>query len=145
MQAVAPRVVDWIKRMREPAEAAAAPLLEDACPATLEPVLARMFRELGPVLESTLARLADAQLQADGYLPRSLGRHVFTLEQARAERNVYPFNAYRFQRAQTHYQQLDSATRSRADALLERVGGRALVSTAIARPLTRVNNRLTFA
>ena len=140
MQQVAPRVVEWIERMRDPAPAESA----HACPATLEPVLRRLFRELGPVLASTIAQLADTPLTAAGVLPRSIGRHTFQLEGVSGERAIYPFNVYRFQRAQELYAGLDSAGRERADALLERVGGLSLMATPMPRRLTRVNNRLTF-
>jgi len=143
MRTLAPRVVQWLLRMRDPQPSAPAP--EHGCPQTLEPVLARLFRELGPVLESSLARLAQARLGSDGFLPRAIGRHTFELEGVRAERAVYPFNVYRFQRAHDQYSQLSAADRAGADALLARVGGLGLMQATLPRRIVSVDNRLAFA
>lgn len=146
MRALAPRVADWVERMGAPTSTTSRFLPDDAVPATLEPLLARMFREFGPVLASTIARLeAYAHDTSQGPLPRAIGRHAFEVAGARGERAVYPFNVWRWQRAYDQHRALDAAARSRADALLERVGGRELVQTPLTRRLARVDNRLVFA
>jgi len=147
MRELAPRVADWVERMREP-EASSAPAESagyESWPQTLEPILARMFRELGPVLQSTLARLAEAQPSADGFLPRTLGWHSFSLGDVSAERAVFPFNAYRFQRAHDHYTRLEPHERERADTLFARVGGLPLMRTPLPFRLLRIDNRLKLA
>jgi glutathione S-transferase len=143
MRERAPRVAEWVLRMRDPELGATN--AEHVCAPTLEPVLARMFREFGPVLQSTWAKLAEARLDADGFLPRAIGRHSFRLQDATGERAIYPFNAYRFQSAQDAYRQLTQPERARADESLERVGGLALFSAEPTRRLVRVDNRLKFA
>lgn len=145
MQAVAPRVADWVERMREPALAAAADRVDPSVPATLLPLLARIFRELGPVLARTIERLATFEIAPGEALPRSIGMHEFRLGSAVGQRAIYPFNVWRLQRAQDCYGALDSESRARADALLEQVNGLELVRAALARRLVRTNNRLMFA
>lgn len=145
MEELAPRVVDWIARLREgqPTAAEFAPV--EALQPTLTPLLARMFREFGPVLRGTLARLQTAELAADGMLPRALGMQTFQLGTALGERAVYPFNVWRWQRVHDLYRTLDATERARADGLLEAAGGLQLMHTPLERRLARVDNRLTFA
>lgn len=146
MHALAPRVANWVERMRTPEPPRADFLADDALPATLEPLLARMFRELGPVLASTIERLAAFPGAAPGSeLPRAIGRHAFSIDGASGERAVYPFNVWRWQRAHDWYQRLDGEARTRADALLRRVGGHELAQRPLVRRLARVDNRLRFA
>jgi glutathione S-transferase len=146
MREHAPEVCAWVERMTNPpTPLEGAFLFDDAVPETLEPLLARMFREQGPVLASTLARLATFTPEGEGALPRSIGRHEFEVEGVRGERAIYPFNAWRFQRARDQYDGLTGEPRDRADALLTKLGGRALLQTQPARRLTRVNNQLRFA
>lgn len=146
MREHAPEVCAWVERMTTPPTPLGGSfLLDDAIPTTLEPLLARMFREQGPVLASTLARLATFTPEGDGALPRTIGRHAFEIEGARGERAVYPFNAWRFQRALDQYEALTGDLRARADALLSTVGGRDLLQTKPTRRLARVNNQLRFA
>ena len=117
----------------------------DGVPATLEPLLARMFREQGPVLASTIARLA--QLANEGHrgpLPRSLGKHAFTIEGTDGVRSMSPFNVWRFLRAHQAYQALTGDVQKRADALLDRTGGLTLLLAPVT-PLRRDDNQLTLA
>lgn len=144
MKDAAPSVARWVERLRDAAGEPGPLLAEDAIPAALEPVLARMFRELGPVLAHTIEQLSAATPQPDGSLPRVIGRQAFELEGARGERAVYPFNAYRWQRVHDHYKQLSGHARTRADQLLERVGGAALMRLTPTRRIVRRENRLYF-
>lgn len=144
MKQAAPSVARWVERMRAADTEPGSLLAEDAIPEALDPVLARMFREFGPVLARTIEQLAAAQPQPDGSLPRAIGRHAFELAGARGERAVYPFNAYRWQRARDHYTRLTGHARAQADQLLERVGGAPLMRLAPARRIVRRANRLYF-
>jgi glutathione S-transferase len=147
MRAHAPKVADWVERMTmPPAPLSGDFLFDDEVPSTLDPLLARMFTEQGPVLSRTIAAIAAyAATSPDGLVPRGLGRHSFLIEGARGERAIYPFNVYRFQRAHDQYAQLDDAARARADALLAKVGGLDLLQAPIPQRLTRENNRLAIA
>jgi len=145
MEELAPRVVDWVVRMRDrrPAAADHAPI--EALGPTLTPLLSRMFREFGPVVLGTLERLRAVELPPDGVLPRALGTQTFQLGTAMGERAVYPFNAWRWQWAYDLYHALDEEERVRADRLLEAAEGLAWLQTPLERRLARVDNRLTFA
>lgn len=145
MREQAPQVAAWVERMTKPQPLSGSFVLEDSVPETLEPLLARMFREQGPVLAGTIERLAQSASTLRGSpLPRSLGRQPFTIGGAAATRSVSPFNLWRWQRAYDHYHQLDADARVRADALLERVGGRTLMQTPFPR-LRREHNQLSLA
>ncbi|MET0339867.1 MAG: glutathione S-transferase family protein [Polyangiales bacterium] len=145
MRARAPEVAAWVERMTSPPETRGPFVDDDLVPATLEPLLARLFGEFGPLLEVALARLDALTLPAGEPLPRGLGTHAFRLGDAEGERTVRTFNVWRWQRAHDHYGALTPEARARADALLGRVGGGALMAQPIARRLARVNNRLVFA
>jgi hypothetical protein len=82
---------------------------------------------------------------ADGALPRAIGTHSFRLGRTTAERAIFPFNAWRWQRVHDYHRSLSGPARESADALLERVGGRTLFEKPLARRLARVDNRLRFA
>jgi glutathione S-transferase len=143
MRAIAPHVSAWVERLLKTAESAGSFLPEDAVPATLEPLLARMFAEFGPVLASTMNALARFVPEPpDSALPRALGTHRFRLRGVTGERAIYPFNIWRWQRAHDHYHALEGADRARADALLDRTGGRELLQSPIPRRLERRHNRL---
>ncbi|HEX4351845.1 MAG TPA: glutathione S-transferase C-terminal domain-containing protein, partial [Polyangiales bacterium] len=145
MQQLAPRVAAWVERMRAPAALSGEFVPGDVVPKTLEPILARVFHEFGPVLASTIERLASVPLDHENpVLPRSIGRHSFQLREARGERAIYPFNVWRWQRAFDHYRGLVGEARARADALLDRVGGRTLMGMPLTRRLARVHNQLVF-
>lgn len=145
MRERAPEVAAWVARMTAPEPRTGAFVAEDAVPATLEPLLTRMFQEQGPVLAATLERLAALAREGhEGPLPRTLGKQAFQIGDARGERQIYPFNVWRWQRAYRAYHALDSAARARADALLSRVGGLALLHTPVT-PLRRDNNQLYLA
>ena len=146
MRAHAPRVADWVARMTTPTTPLSGSfLLDDDVPETLEPMLTRMFEEQGPVLSRTIDAIATfAPTSPDGLVPRTLGRHAFTVAGVRGERAIYPFNVYRFQRAHDQYDKLADAARTRADILLTKVGGLELLQTPIRQRVTRENNRLTL-
>jgi glutathione S-transferase len=144
MREVAPEVAAWVERMTTPLDTKGRFVDGDAVPATLEPLLARMFEEQGPVLAGTTARLAARVQPPEEPLPRTLGMHEFALGDVREQRSVYPFNVWRFQRAHEHYHALAPADRQHADALLARTGGAALLAPPLGCRLARVDNRLYF-
>jgi hypothetical protein len=146
MRAVAPRVADWVERMLKGEPPAGRILPDDALPATLERLLARLFRELGAVIESTIERLASFEPNSpEAALPRAIGRHRFEIGGVAGERAIVPFDVWRWQRAHDHYGALASADRARTDALLERTGGRAALQRPIPRRVERRSNRLFLA
>jgi glutathione S-transferase len=141
----APRVADWVERLRDATPRVGEWLPDDVMPATLLPILARLFREQGPVLASTIrALMAFEPEPADAPLPRALGTHGFRLGDAEATRAIFPFNAWRWQRAYDHYHRMSAGERVEADRWLDQVGGRALLNLPLTRRLERHRNRLRF-
>jgi glutathione S-transferase len=145
MREVAMRVADWVERLCEPALHVGSFKEHDVVPDTLHPVLARMFHEIGPVLVSTIARLASLDLGPGAQLPRAIGRHRFAIEGVTGERAIFPFNVWRYQRAYDHYRALEGSDRARADSLLDATGGRALLETPIPRRIARRENQMFLA
>lgn len=127
MRRRAPQVVRWVQALEtQRAPLSGEFLAGDAIPPTLEPVLRRQMREQLPVLVDTAGRLGAWLAEHPGETaPRSLGRHTFTLDGVAGERIVRPYSLWMLQRARDVYRSLSDAERSRADALLTRVGGEA--------------------
>ena len=110
-------------------------------PETMGSPIVRGFTAKGSPLE----RLATFSPRPDvDYLPRAIGRQTFRLGDVTAERAVYPFNAYRWQRCADQYVALPAASRQHVDRLLDSTGGLALLGTALPRRLERVHNQLRF-
>jgi glutathione S-transferase len=142
MRERAPHVTAWVARMNRPAPGPGEFLTDDCVPQTLEPVLARMFREQGPVLSSTVDALSRWAAKKSGALPRTLGEHEFTVEGVRGKRRIYPFNLWRWQRPYDHFHALAGESATCARALLERVGGLSTISAPIGPRLRRERNVL---
>lgn len=145
MQEKAPRVAAWVERMRDPDPRSGDFHSDDRVPASLEPLLQRMFAEQGPVLSRTIAAVAEWGVDNDGEIPRAIGRVEFEIGGCRGERGIFPFNQWMWQRARDHYHELEGQPREQADALLERVGGLDLVQAPIPVRVERENNRLVKA
>lgn len=112
MREHAPAVARWVERMQTPRPNHGEFLADDTVPATLHPILARMSRELVPVLISTQTTLAGLDPAArESPLPRTLGTHSFRIAEAVSERAIYPFNLWRWQRAADHFQGLEQKAR----------------------------------
>jgi hypothetical protein len=98
-------------------------LPNDEIPETLIPILQRMAREQIPVLEETASAL-DAWYQthpAARHVPRIIGRHDFTIENASSRRAITPFSYWMFQRALDVYKAFEK-DREVMDTLLRQIG-----------------------
>ena len=148
MQEQAPNVVSWVKRMIDPEPLSGEFLAQDQVPETLLPILQRMFREQGPVLRDTIDRLAQwAKANSDGSaeqeVDRAIGRHNFSIEGIDAERLVFPYCIWMWQRPYDCYQNLDDEARAAVDQQLAAVpGALELLRYPIAQRVVRKNNRL---
>jgi glutathione S-transferase len=129
MREHAPRVAEWVERMNHPVPRSGDFLDDDRVPETLEPVLARMFREQGPVLLGTMRALSEWAQTTTGAVPRTIGEHSFTVEGATGTRRIYPFNLWRWQRPHDHFRAIGGERAAAARELLQRVGG---LSTLVA-------------
>ncbi len=147
MKERAPAVADWVERMTNPEPKSGGFLADDEIPRTLEPMLQRMFSEQGPVLSNTIDAVAQwaKENEGDSPLPRSIGKHDFSIGGCRGERSINPYHLWMWQRAYDQYQSLSTESRSQADALLRRLGGYELFQKAIPQRVTRKNNRLMLA
>ena len=144
----APNVAAWVERMLEPSRDQGAFLAGDQVPETLMPILQRMFREQVPVLLQTVESIrAWAEGNPDARaLPRALGMHSFALEGVEAQRAIFPYNVWMWQRPSDHASGLGDADRRRVSALLAAVPGASEALLApIPRRLRRVNNKLVLA
>ncbi len=150
MERIAPQVVAWVKRMMAPPAAArdGSFIADDSVPETLLPVLRRMVTEQFPVLSAT-RRAFEAwnEQHREDAIPRGIGTHRFTLEQGRAneasaDRAIFPFDLWMFQRPQEHYAGLSGSARKGADSLLDRIGGQEVLAAPIGTRLIRRNFRL---
>jgi glutathione S-transferase len=153
MKSAAPRVAAWVERMMTPPRARGGEFLaDDEVPATLLPVLARMMREMLPVLVSTAHSLtawvkdnAEHSNAVGTALPRTLGKHAFTLEGVTGTRAIYPFDLWMLQRPLDCLRSLPEADRRRCTSLLSQVGGEVLFDFPEFPRLTRRNFKLVLA
>lgn len=148
MQRMAPNVLAWVDRMNAGEGREGNFLPGDEIPATLIPVLKRMFAEHVPVILDTSARLQQwlkehPEAQTAG-IPRVIGKHAFTLGGARGERVIFPYTLWMWQRPLDHHASLVGADRAAADALLREVGGLAAMQPLPQR-VARVDNRIVAA
>jgi glutathione S-transferase len=145
MRELAPRVCQWVQRLLSPEPCSGDFLANDAVPETVLPLVARMFREFGPVLESTMARLAASAEPGAGPLPRAIGRHEFVIGGCSGERAVYPFNVWRWQQAAEHYHALPARSKAYVASQLAPVGAGSLLERPVSPRLIRRENRLFLA
>ena len=151
MRRIAPRVADWVERMNgaDPAdfgwdEDPRRFADDDEVPASLDPIFRRLFREHWPVVEATVAGVDSWVREHPNKRPisRFVGEHAFEIEGARASRWIQSFTQWMAQRSLDAYAALDEGARARADAWLERVGGREAMQLELPTRVERENNRL---
>lgn len=151
MKSIAPNVVRWVQDMMKPPRPKEGEfLLRDEVPETLVPVLARMMREMLPVLVSTAHHLqkwveANPQAQAGSEVPRGIGMHVFTLEDAKENRAIFPFDLWMLQRPLDLLASLNEEDKLRAADLLRQAGGETLMDFPAFPRLTRRNFKVALA
>lgn len=154
MRRLAPRVVDWVERMngadpadlggeQEPRSFAA----DDTPPASLDPIFRRLFREQWPVVEDTVAAV-DRWVKANPSkrrISRFVGEHELELDGTRTPRRIQSFTQWMAQRPLAAYAALEDEARARADAWLERVGGKRALQLEVPTWVEREHNRLVPA
>ena len=165
MKTTAPNVSRWTERMNDPAirdpdfvgypESFPA---GDALPETLEAVLVRLFADWTPGLsadagsfDSWLSGLADpapgTTVSHDGQrqVHPHIGRIEYPWRGTTIHRASHPHSLWHIARAQALAAELDAASRTRLDALLERTGGKPLMAISTARRIARKDNVLVLA
>lgn len=125
MQEKAPKVYAWTKRMQNPPGDAGEFLPDDEVPGTLYPILIRMFKEQFPPLLETIEKVADwaEENPEKKRLPRTIGKHPFTIGKTASERRIFPFQQWMFQRSLDFYQSLNDIEKNRIDPVLKKLGG----------------------
>ena len=122
MQEQAPHVFAWVQRMIDPEVCSGEFLENDQVPDTLFPLLARMFKEQGPVLMSTIDQVKIwSETHQEAQVPRALGSHAFCVEGVVEERRVFPFNQWMWQRPYDFFHELTGSDKTQVQALLDDV------------------------
>ena len=143
----APHLVRWVEQMMYPAGNAEGDFLpDDQVPATLLPVLQRMFAEQVPVLLETAQLLQQWAVDNPDTqeVPRVIGSLRYRLGDMEEERLAFAFNLWRWQRPHDFYQGLNGDARRAVGSLL---GQEQLETLAAALParVRRENNKLVRA
>ncbi len=130
MDRIAPRVAAWVNRMVHVEHPQSGEFLaDDAIPETLLPVLARMMGEQLPHLQNVAAMLdAWAPDNADADIPRALGMAQFTVEGVTAQRAAIPFGLWMLQRPREFLESLSGDEHRECEAMLDDIGGAALLN-----------------
>ena len=145
MHRLAPAVVAWVERMMDPVPCSGDFLADDEVPETLLPVLRRMAREQLPVLQSTIRAVADWIDAHPGQSPpRAIGMHRFQLDDGNgetvfAERAIFPFDQWMFQRPLDCFQRLDEKDRGRVRKMLAVVGAEGMLDLTLKHRVIRRN------
>ena len=146
MRENAPCVCQWIERMNHSKIVAEEFIQGDEIPDTLLPILKRMVKEQLPVLLDTDRRLAQwRKLNPDKGIPRSIGKHTFSLGDITGERVVLPYSLWMFQRSADYYQSLTNGEQAGLRAFISDLGLLDALRDGLENNLVRVNNRLMFA
>jgi glutathione S-transferase len=161
----APYVFRWTERMNQAGFADGefpdlAPdfLPDDELPETLEPVLRYLFRDCGPEVMGMIANYnawieahpelpSGAFIQSDEGAPTahpSLGWFDFELRGVRIHRRDHVDAVYHFQRVLDVVDGLDGQGRERFGHVVERAGGRELMSARLARRIRSEHYRFVL-
>jgi len=147
MKRLAPNVAAWTERVTAGKGGDAALVSDDAIPETLLPMMTRHMNEHLPVIEATNAQFADwlKTAEAGAELPRAFGQVPFT--QGGRSGNIISnsFTLFRLQAALDIYAAMEGDAKTRADALLDRIGATTLKTFALPARLERRNYKLHLA
>lgn len=142
----APAVAKWVERMIDGNPEGAKFLENDLIPETLLPVLRRMAAEQLPVLLDTDKKLREwRKSNPDEEIPRSIGKHEFTVEGVSEQRVILPYSLWMFKRPVDFYQCLEGNDKAEVDKLLLKSGFGNALATGLENRLIRPDNILKFA
>jgi glutathione S-transferase len=164
MKKRAPNVARWVERMQLPntpdgeyAAHVADWLPDDAIPATLEPVLALLFKDWGPQLVADAACYqqwleAHPDLEAGHLINRSdsrlvhptLGMVSYPWRGVQVQRASAMHGLWLFQMAQSVVKAMPADARLPFDALMQRTAGQDVLALRLSRPLERRSNVLVL-
>ncbi len=152
MHARAPRVADWVARLRGGAQDAVPGAALQAPPASLLPALRLLCRDFVPMLTAETAALQAwlAERAGAGELPRHVGRQRLRLgrdtpREVEVERALFPYDLFMLHRVQDAFHALPAdEARSARDALTA-CGAEALLDLRLTERVTRRGFRLVRA
>ena len=144
MTSRAPKVGKWVERLRD-GNYGKGEICEDL-PKTVLPLLIRHFKEHLPVLLATndLLKVWAGGQEAGAELPRAFGMTPFHIGGCQGQIIARPFSLFRLQAALDIYADMDERQQKEAGAILEAVGGNALIDFKIAARLTRKQYKLVL-
>ncbi|MFT4937733.1 MAG: glutathione S-transferase [Paraglaciecola sp.] len=144
MRSKAPHVARWVERMNQAQSQVGELLAEDQIPETLIPIMRRMFKELWPVLVSTVSALGKWTEDNKGQhkIPRTVGNHSFTIGDVTEQRAIITFHQWKLQRVLDCYQSFDVSQKEQVDFFLQDVQGIEAMQQKIGIRLKRENNKL---
>ena len=143
----APKVADWVERVYA-GQGGSGDLVDgDSIPDTLLPILARQMREQIPALMKTIAHFQVWQQNesAGSFVPRGLGEITIEVEGRNGPAIARSFPLFRLQDVLDAYAGLTGDERTRADVLLEEIGGEEITKLKLPRRLMRKDYRLALA
>ena len=137
-------LLGWIQRMRNPSGTPADFVANDTIPEHLLPILTRQFKEQFPILEHTVASLAQWAEDHPNTkkLPRGLDSVDVHIGDRSAQRRVLTFQQWMLQRPLDFYHGLDPSQKTGVDDLLRSVGGLEAMQRQLKCRLTRENFRV---
>ena len=149
---LAPNVVDWVERMKDPSDFYGNFDEEDNIPETLEPILKDLFDNQWPVLEETSNLLSKWYARETNHIhvgqptkvPRKLGVHNFQFGNVEEKRTVMPFAQWMMQKPLEYYNSLWSDDQRKIEPFLKKVNGLYAMRFHINTPIIRINNRFVI-
>ncbi|MFT5137606.1 MAG: glutathione S-transferase [Arenicella sp.] len=142
----APAVAKWIERMIDGKPEQGGFLENDVIPDTLLAVLRRMASEQLPVLLDTDKKLsAWRKANPDKQIPRSTGKHHFTVGGVSEQRVILPYSLWMFKRPVDFYHCLQGSEKAGVDELLAKAGFADALAKGLENRLMRPDNTLKFA
>lgn len=144
MKRIAPHVASWVERMNQENIELGEWVSNDEIPESLLPLLQSQLDDFWPVqLESVEYTQKWIQENTDiEMLPRTVGKHQFTLGNASGERVIRTFSQWKMQRVLNVYKHFNVSEKKGVDKFLKGLGAFDLMQTEIKHPIVRKNNLL---
>lgn len=142
MRERAPQVQAWVERMNQTHPQIGDWIDGDDVPQTLDSIFKRQFAEQFPVLKDTAEHLPEWVAQNPGkILPRSIGKHDFTIGEAKGQRRRLTYSLWMWQRVLDAYASLGEPDKQSVDAWLARLGHAGVLEYRMPLRIGRKNNR----
>lgn len=144
MREKAPRVAQWVERMRDPNVNSVNTFIEDdAIPASVLPFLRHQVATQLPVLQETLSRVSARALRSpDKKIPRFLGTVKYQIEGVSETRFINSYAQWMLQRPIAYFKSLTKSQQLEIVQWAKSVGLEALTSIEITTPIERRDNLL---